>query len=126
MRQLTFAVVLGVVLHVDGAPLLRADGDASAASDASDASDVSGGASGSEAPTLNNRFPKLIPPHGAWRGAELGPQFLPPVSSAKGGSVGKLAGFEAHYPQTPLHVYRSFNLTVGNDVRAWVRKGGIL
>ena len=76
-----------------------------------------------EGVTPNNRVPKLIPPEGAWRGAELGRQFLPPSSV---GGAGKLASFHAHYPQTPLHVYRSFNLTVGDDVRAWVAKGGIL
>ena len=30
------------------------------------------------------------------------------------------------YSATPLHVYRSFNLTIGPGVREWVAQGGIL
>jgi len=81
------------------------------------------GAAAAPAVTLNNRVPKLIPLAGAWRGAELGGQFLAPSSV---GGVGKLASYARHYPATPLQVYRSFNLTLGGDVRAWVKKGGIL
>ena len=81
------------------------------------------------ATTPNNRRPGLLPPvGGAWRGAELGSQFLPPNGAAPSGDTGaaKLADYSRAYPRTPLHVYRSFNLTVGPGVRAWVAQGGIL
>jgi hypothetical protein len=83
-----------------------------------------GGAAAAVAVALpNNRRPGLLPPADArWRGAELGPQFL----SGSGGGGSKLATWARHYPQYPLHVYRSFNLTIGPGVRAWVRRGGIL
>ena len=78
----------------------------------------------------NNRRPNLLPPAGgAWRGAELGSQFLSlaPTAVGSGGSGGdKLAAYRHAYPSTPLHVYRSFNLTIGPGVREWVAQGGIL
>ncbi len=76
----------------------------------------------------NNRRPGLLPPTGgAWRGAELGSQFLPPSGrgTADDGAA-KLAAYQRAYPRTPLHVYRSFNLTIGPGVRDWVARGGIL
>jgi hypothetical protein len=61
----------------------------------------------------NNQRPGLLPPAGgAWRGAELGSQFLP--SEIPSGDTGgaKLAAYHHAYPHTPLHVYRSFNLSI--------------
>jgi hypothetical protein len=75
-----------------------------------------------EVAPANNRQPLLIPKTGAWRGAEIGNQFAAPG----GGTDGKLARFRQAYPSTPLHVYRTFNTTVGPDIKAWVRDGGIL
>lgn len=79
----------------------------------------------------NNQRPQLLPPTaGAWRGAELGSQFLRGDSPASGrgtdDGAAKLAAYQRAYPRTPLHVYRSFNLTVGPGVREWVARGGIL
>jgi hypothetical protein len=81
------------------------------------------------APTANNRRTNLLPPvGGAWRGAELGSQF---IGSGGGGidpCAAKLAGYKQQYPAYPLHVYRTFSdgMTVGAGVRAWVARGGIL
>jgi hypothetical protein len=78
----------------------------------------------------NNRRPGLLPPDGgAWRGAELGSQYLvAPTGGADSGDKGgeKLAAYRQAYPKTPLHVYRSFNLTIGPGVHEWVKQGGIL
>jgi hypothetical protein len=81
------------------------------------------------APWPNNRRLNLLPPAGGvWRGAELGREFLPADSGPAPADSGaaKLARYQKQYPQTPLHVYRSFDLIVGPGVRAWVAQGGIL
>ena len=87
-----------------------------------------------EKATPNNQRPGLLPPDGsAWRGAELGSQFLSTLGEALGAREGrgdsggdKLAAYRRSYPKTPLHVYRSFNLTIGPVVREWVKEGGVL
>ena len=66
-------------------------------------------------PPRNNRRPNLLPPAGAvWRGAELGREFLPAAAGSGPADSGgaKLARYRRQYPRAPLHVYRSFNLTV--------------
>eukprot|EP01052_Picozoa_sp_SAG31_P051912 SAG31_NODE_12557_length_932_cov_1.968788_1_plen_213_part_01 len=76
----------------------------------------------------NNRRPGLLPPQGgAWRGAELGPQFAARSGTSKPTGAEKLAGYHQAYPQTPLHVYRSFSMgDIEPGVRKWVAEGGIL